>query len=212
MAYTKEQREAKEKLEMEKLNTVTSNEDVSETKTDELSKDDIAIKVETKKTNIKNIPISTTVLVRSNCYGQLTYKSKKTGFQIDWDNVQSQQYLSLDELLTMRNTFRKFFEKTWIIIDGFVDDEYSNMFSVEEILDFLQVKQYYKNLLCPENINELFNMTPDEITKRIATASSGSKDFIIIKANELIESGNLDSLKTINTLEKVLNCELSRPE
>lgn len=196
MAYTKEQREAKKNTE-----EVTTEHKSVETK---------PIK-EIKKINIKNIPLNTTVLVTSNCYGQLVYKSKKTGFQIEWDNVSSQQYLTLEELLTMRNTYRKFFERNWVIIEGFTDEEYSNI-SAEEILEFLQVKQFYVNLLCPDNIDELFKMSSEEIEKRVATTSSGNKDFIIIRANELIESGELDSLRVINALEKSLNCELSRPE
>jgi len=198
MGYTKEQREAKK---------------LAETESNIKSLDSKVEKVVDKKvkTSIKNLPLTTSVLVRSNCFGQLVYKSKKTGFQIEWDDTNTPQYLSLDELLVMRNTYRKFFEKNWVVIDGFVESEYNNEFSVEDILDFLQVKSFYKNLLCPENINDLFKMSSVEIENRIKNSSSGSKDFIIIRANELIESKQLDSLNVINTLEKVLNCELSRP-
>ena len=196
MAYTKEQREAK------KLAKIESTVKKQDSKVEE---------VVVKKTSIKNLPLFTTVLVRSNCFGQLIYRSKNNGFQIEWNDTNTPQYLTLEELLVMRNTYRKFFEKNWIVIDGFVDEEYSEQFTVEDILDFLQVKQYYKNLLCPENIDDLFKMSADEIEKRIKASSSGSRDFIIIRANELIESRKLDSLTVINTLEKVLNCELSRP-
>ena len=198
MGYTKEQREAKKLAEIE---SNIKNKD-SKVKTTVVKKN---------KMSIKNLPLSTSVLVRSNCFGQLVYESKKTGFQIEWNDTNTPQYLTLEELLVMRNTYRKFFEKNWIVIDGFVEPEYSEMFSVEDILDFLQVKRFYKNLLCPENIDDLFKMSADEIEKRIKASSSGSKDFIIIRANELIESRKLDSLTVINTLEKVLNCELSRP-
>jgi len=204
MAYTKEQREAKKAA--EEVAKETKDEVATEIK--DVETQSVKEKV---KINIKNIPLNTTVLVKSNCYGQLIYKSKKTGFQIEWDNVSSQQYLTLDELLTMRNTYRKFFEKNWVVIEGFIDDEYSDI-STEEILDFLQVKQFYTNLLCPENIDELFKMSSEEIEKRLSNTATGSKDFIIIRANELIESGELDSLRVINVLEKSLNCELSRPE
>jgi len=198
MGYTKEQREAKKLAEIE---SNIKNKD-SKVKTTVVKKN---------KMSIKNLPLSTSVLVRSNCFGQLVYESKKTGFQIEWNDTNTPQYLTLEELLVMRNTYRKFFEKNWIVIDGFVEPEYSEMFSVEDILDFLQVKRFYKNLLCPENIDDLFKMSADEIEKRIKISSSGSRDFIIIRANELIESRKLDSLTVINTLEKVLNCELSRP-
>ncbi len=196
MGYTKEQREAK------KLAEIESTAEKQDSKVEE---------VVVKKTSIKNLPLFTTVLVRSNCFGQLIYRSKNNGFQIEWNDTNTPQYLTLEELLVMRNTYRKFFEKNWIVIDGFVDEEYSEQFTVEDILDFLQVKQYYKNLLCPENVDDLFKMSAEEIEKRIKASSSGSRDFIIIRANELIESRKLDSLTVINTLEKVLNCELSRP-
>jgi hypothetical protein len=196
MAYTKEQREAK----LKQNATLESQDTVERSESPVI-----------EKQKIKNLPLNTTVLVRSNRFGQLIYVCKKFNKRFDWDNIGSVQYMTLDELQALRNEARKFFEKTWIIIDGFADEEYADLYSTEEIYDFLTVSDYYKNYLCPENIDELFRMSASEIEKRLKTASSGSKEFIIIKANELIENRQLDSLSVIETLEDVLKCELSRP-
>lgn len=195
MGYTKEQREAK-KIEQSKNNLDMENNDVQVTK---------------KKLSINNLPLNTAVLVRSNCFGNLVYISRKTGFITEWTDTHTPQYLTLEELLIMGNTQPKFFIKNWVVIDGFVDKEYADMFTVEDILDFLHIKQHYKHLLCPEDVDQLFKMQPAEIEKRLLNSTNINRDFIIIRANELIENRELDSLSVINTLEKIFGCELSRP-
>jgi hypothetical protein len=165
-----------------------------------------------KEISIRNIPLSTEVWVSNNCYNELNYISKNTGFRSTWDNFGNPQPMSLEELLIMRNTQRKFFERPWIKINGFIDSDYNEIFSVEEILDFLQVKQYYKNSLCPDNIDEIFKLSTEEIEKRVPNMSSGTKATIVVRANDLVEKGELDSLKVILTLEKILNCEIIRPK
>lgn len=211
MGYTREQREAKKQAEMDSLKSKENTNSDSKVENSVVIKEDLKpIKEKKKNISIASIPSYTNVLVRSNCFGQLIYVSTKTRQQIEWDNTTTPQYMSLDELLVMRNSQKKFFESAWVAIDGFVDKEYADLFSVEDILDYLQVKQYYKNALCPENIDNLFTMSPEEIEKRIVNSSSNSKDMIIIRANEFIQSGKLDSLKVITALEKALNCELDR--
>ena len=194
MAYTKAQREVNAKK-----------------KESELESKPIPEKTTIKKLAIKNLPLYTMVSVKNNLHNPLQYISTKTGLRVEWANYDITQPLSLEELIAMRNSQRKFFEKTWISIKGFNDPEYEDLFSVEEILDFLQVKQCYSNSLCPNNIDDIFSLSPDEIEKRVPNMSSGIKNSIIVRANELIKDNKLDSFKIITTLEKVLNCELSRP-
>ena len=108
----------------------------------------------------------------------------------------------------MRNTQPKFFERTYIVIDGFIETELSETLSAEDIYEYLQATKFYKSFLCPENIDELFKMKPADITKKLNGTSTINKDNIIIRANQMIESGELDSMKVIATLEKELGCEL----
>ena len=162
-----------------------------------------------KKPSMHNIPLYTTVWVKSNCYGGLIYVSKKSGFKTTWENFGSRQPLSLEELLTMRNADIKFYTKNLIVIEGFQDPEYSETYSVEEILTFLQVTQYYTSLLCPDNLDEVFKMTPAKVEECVPNMSAGVRNTILIRANELIEKGEIDSIKMVRSLEKALGCELS---
>lgn len=184
------------------------------TKSENTENKDITTKseIQTPKIDIKNLPLHTTVRVRSNTFGELIYVSKKSGFKVSWNDNTTPLYFSLDELLVMRNTQIKFFEENWIVIDGFVDKEYADVFSADDIYEYLQVTTYYKSYLCPQNIDDLFSMKPDAIIKRLKGTSNINKDFIIIRANQLIEDGTLDSLKVISTLEKELGCELYKKE
>lgn len=199
MGYTKAQREAK--LQNEK-SEVQNKEPVIE-KDEEIIQEPV---IEKEKLPINNLPLFTKVWVRSNCYGELIYISQKT-----WDNFGSRQPMTLEELITMRNTYIKFFTKNLIIIEGFQDAEYAQTYSVEEILEYLQVSQYYKSSLCPDNLEEVFRMTPDKIEECVPNMSSGVKSAITIRANELITNGQLDSMKLVTSLEKALGCELCRP-
>lgn len=221
MGYTKEQREAnrlKKEAEAAKAQSVVNESvGVNTTVNDKTVGvvENINKVVETPKTKlqIKNIPLSTLVSVKKNCFGGLEYISKKTGFETQWDDLDNtDQPISLEELIIMRNSQRKFYEKNWIKILGFIDPEYEHEFSVEEILDFLQVKQFYKASLCPDNIDDVFELSPEQIKERVPNMSSGIKHSIVIRANELITNGKLDSLKVILALEDTLNCELIRPE
>ncbi len=172
---------------------------------------DLQIKNEesVQRLDVHHLPLSTLVWVKSNCYGELIYISSKTGFSTSWESYGSRQAMSLEELIIMRNS-TNFFKKNRVVIDSFQDSEYEYLYTVEEILDFLNVKQYYKDAICPKNIDDIFKFSPSDIEKRVPKMSNGVKTTITIRANELIQSGELDSLKVISALEKALNCELSR--
>lgn len=180
----------------------------TETTTEKTDEVKIVKEKKVEKINIRTLPLHTVINVRSNVFGELIYKSIKNGFKVSWNDNITPLGFTLDELLIMRNTQPKFFERTWIVIDGFIDTEISETLSAEDIYEYLQATKFYKSFLCPENIDELFTMKPDDIVKRLRGTSTINKDAVIIRANEMIESGELDSIRVITTLEKELGCEL----
>jgi hypothetical protein len=139
------------------------------------------------------------------------YISKKTGARWDWNEFGNEQQLPIDELVTMSNTQRTFFEENWVVIDGFCDEEYQK-FTDYDIYDYLQVSRFYDKTLCPRNIDDVFSMSVPDIETKVPNMSRGVKNTIILRANDFIKIGKLDSLKTIKALEKALGCELSRAE
>lgn len=214
MAYTKEQREAKkleqeEKLRKEleekirkeyekKLKAEVSNIKSNENKVD--TKSEKAKKIQ----NSTKIPLDTIIPVTSNFEGLLYFESKKTmGYSVEWDAYGSTEYIELSELVGMRNSYRRFFEDNWIIVED-TDD-----YSAGEIYSFLKVEKYYRNVLTPDNIDELFKKEPKEVIKIVSTLSNGMKDIIKTKAKVMYDDKKLDSNKMIEALEAALNIKFS---
>ena len=153
----------------------------------------------------KKIPLDLEVPVISNYNGKLTFISKRSnGYAVEWAEYGIVEYLELAELLSMRNTDRRFYEDNWIVLDDV--DEYS----AEDLYAFLKVDKYYQNIYTPDNIESFFDNTPEEMIRIVATLSHGMKDCIAAKAQEMIETGRLDSNKKIDTLANILKVEFTK--
>lgn len=199
MSYSKEQREENAKKKAEK---VTINEEVkTETKTKTVKQSKKVVKLED----------SVLITVKSNVFGKLIFKNNKTGDIIKWLEFGETQELSIGDLRSMKGTQRRFFSDNWIIIEGVYDEGYEDV-TPEDVYKTLQVSQYYEELLCPKNINDVFNWSAKDIKSKVPNMSSGVKESLIIKANELVETEVLDSLSKIKALEEVLSCELTKIE
>lgn len=202
MGYTKEQREARE-LEREQLLRAEIEEKLRKEYEEKFKvspnsneKKDVNIIVK----NSAKIPLDTIVPVICNVKGSLIYVSKKiSGYTIKWDGFGSTEYMELSELVSMRNSDRRFFEDNWIVCED--TEEYTAM----QIYDFLKVSKYYKNIFMPENIDTIFENEPSQIIKIISTLSRGMKETIAVRAKEKIDAKELDSKNKIEALETALN-------
>lgn len=146
-----------------------------------------------------SIPLDTLIPVTSNYKGKLTYISSRiAGYTIKWDEFGSTEYIELSELVSMRNSARRFYEDNWIIIED-IDD-----FSAIQIYDFLKVGKYYENVYTPENIDSLFDQSPAEILRIVSTFSKGMKDTVAMHAKEKIDARELDSKNKIDALSEGL--------
>lgn len=151
----------------------------------------------------KSIPADYMIPVKSGVQGILVYLSKKTfGYTIEWNSYGEIEYIEYSELLSMRNTSKAFFENNWIFFEDTED------YTAQELYEILKVDKYYKNTVLGENLDDIFLMTADEIISNIAPLSKGIKETIALSARNKIDSGELDSIKRIEALEKALNVEL----
>lgn len=196
MAYTKQQREENAKKNANELDSKVDEK--VEAKTNPVKQTKKVIKLED----------SILITVKSNVFGKLTFKNHKTGDVTKWLEFGDTQELSIGDLRSMKGTQRRFFSDNWIIIEGVYDDGYEDV-TPEDIYKTLQVSQYYEELLCPKNINDVFNWSIKDIESKVPNMSAGVKESLIIKANELIEKDVLDSRNKIKSLEKALKCELT---
>jgi len=144
----------------------------------------------------KGVDLNTVVTVRNGFQGRLVYQSKRTKERWVWDGFNAEQEMELRELKDARNSAKAFFEKNWF------------MFDEPWIIEYLGVRQYYKHSLRIDQFDKVFRATPAKIKKILAEVPDGQKKSIAYRAKELIASGEIDSRKTISTLEELLGEEL----
>ena len=149
------------------------------------------------------IPLDTIVPVICNTVGGAFYSSKKImGYTVEWEDIGSVEYMELGELSSMKNTDKRFFEDNWIVFDD--TEEYT----ASELYDFLKVSKYYKNVLTPDNIDEIFTYPKDEIVKTISTLSRGMKETIAARAKQKLDENTLDK-NIIDILESSLGIQFT---
>ena len=149
------------------------------------------------------IPLDTIVPVICNTVGGAFYSSKKImGYTVEWEDIGSVEYMELGELSSMKNTDKRFFEDNWIVFDD--TEEYTT----SELYDFLKVSKYYKNVLTPDNIDEIFTYPKDEIVKTISTLSRGMKETVAVRAKQKLDENTLDK-NIIDILESSLGIQFT---
>ena len=149
------------------------------------------------------IPLDTIVPVICNTVGGAFYSSKKImGYTVEWEDIGSVEYMELGELSSMKNTDKRFFEDNWIVFDD--TEEYT----ASELYGFLKVSKYYKNVLTPDNIDEIFTYPKDEIVKTISTLSRGMKETVAVRAKQKLDENTLDK-NIIDILESSLGIQFT---
>ena len=151
-----------------------------------------------KKFTVKDVDPSQMITVRNGYQGVLTYKSARTGETYKWDHFGDEQEIELRELRNAKSSAKRFFEDNWFLFD----DEFS------WVPEYLGVGNMYKNAIGFEDFSTLFSKTPAEISEIIKGLSSGQKSAVACKARQLIEAEEIDSLKVISALEKLLGTQL----
>lgn len=136
------------------------------------------------------------VTVKNGFNGTLVYKSKRTGEVFVWDAFGSEQDIELQDLKSAKNTCKAFFINNWFLFDD------------PEVVEWLGMSQYYKHALNTASFNELFKSTPGKIKETISKLSPGQKKSAAFRAKQLIQEGEIDSIKVINALEESLSVEL----
>lgn len=149
-------------------------------------------RVATKKVK-KDIPLNTMVACKNLTPGKLVYISRKQlGYQITWERPGDIDYIELGELVSMRNGQRGFFEHNWIGIDD------------PEIVEYLNIGQYYSNALDYEDINQFVALSIDEMREKLKYMPEGTKETIRIRVMQMLANKEIDSMKKIDFLKENL--------
>ena len=144
----------------------------------------------------KEIDPNQIIAVRNGFQGRLVYKSKRTGERWSWESFGAEQDMELSELKNARNSNKKYFINNWF------------MFDEDWVIDYLGMRQYYKNSLNIQDFDQLFKKPVGEIEDIISKLSEGQRKSVAYRAKQLIAEEEIDSNRVINTLEKCLGVEL----
>lgn len=157
--------------------------------------------VETIEKKEKWIPdLHRQICVKNISRGKLVYVSKKqNGFETIWENTGDEDYLELQELVSLKNTYKRFVTEPWIRINE--QDEV-------EILKYLQIFKNYEKIL-DVDVDKMLTLTSDRFEKKFKTLPESFKQAIAGKAAGMMKSGELDSLKIKNIIEKDMDIDLS---
>lgn len=144
----------------------------------------------------KEIDPNQIITVRNGFQGRLVYKSKRTGERWSWESFGAEQDMELSELKNARSSNKKYFINNWF------------MFDEDWVIDYLGMRQYYKNSLNIQDFDQLFKKPVGEIEDIISKLSEGQRKSVAYRAKQLIAEEEIDSNRVINTLEKCLGVEL----
>lgn len=136
------------------------------------------------------------VPVRSAVYGKLTYIDPRTKLKYTWNEFGQTEYLELQELRTARNSYPDFFINRWWEIDD------------TNALKWLDAEKFYNGSLSVDDFDSLFTKTPEEIKAVVAMMPAAQKVNFGLRAKELIERGDIDSMRVVRALEESLNLKL----
>lgn len=155
-------------------------------------------KVVSEKTTLtpKALDPNQLVSVFNGFQGKLVYKSKKTGELFTWDGFGDEQEIELTELKSAKSSNKKFFINNWFL------------FHDPEIIDYLGVGQYYRQALTLEGFEDFFSLNHEQMEEKVSGLSEGQKRSLAYKTKQMVADGQLDSLKSITALERVLGVEL----
>ena len=153
-----------------------------------------------KKTTVvkpKQLDPNMYVTVRNGYPGLLIYKSSKTGEKFLFQGFGDEHEIELQELKKAKNDQKAFFINNWFLIDD------------PEVIEYLGVKQYYKDAFSYDEFEALTTMTADEVREKMRNISKGQRVAVARYARRLITEGRIDSLKVIAALEEGLGVQLT---
>lgn len=136
------------------------------------------------------------VPIASNVSGGLTYKSPISGQVWYFSDYGDEDVMELRELRTMLSSSRSFLQKGWIrVLD-------------EEIVDYLNLHRFQKEIIDPEDLDDLFNQDVNKVTEIIKSANFNTRQLIYAKAKEKYINGKLTNIHMIKAIEEGLGEKL----
>ncbi len=184
-----------ETIETTELEVVETIEEVKEVKIEKPVVEDKRVTRRKSQAQVE-LPMDDEVPVRSLTFGRMAYKSPSTGRIYLWDDYGTEVWMKIGEILTMDSGSPDFTRKPLLLIDD------------SEVMEYLGLKELYESILKVEDLKDLFSKSTRVIEDYIDELPPVMRETMILKTRQMIQRGQLDSIKIIKLLEKKFNMDL----
>ena len=136
------------------------------------------------------------ILCMSGVKGDMIFKSQLSGFTVKTTNFGQTVKIPYKDLVYVHNISPKpFHEGSLIVLNEHLQEEF-NLGSV------------YKNVITPNNIQKVLKLDSEDLSKFISDMPSGMKPALYDEARKMYRDGRLDSIRTVEAIEKEFGVSL----
>ena len=143
----------------------------------------------------------TEVLIMNNTNGKFVYENAGTQTKIVLGKYGDVDYISVDELLRMKNAHRDIIEKFWIRIVDVENEEVE----VSDVLQFLLIDDLYANVLDVQEVeNMLLKENDEKFEKLFVNLNKEFKNRIVERAVILFQGKRFNNYYKMKLMEDYL--------
>jgi len=158
--------------------------------------EEVAVKEE-KKVRVKHDP-SDPILCRSITVGKLLMEGINTKMVYRWMDYGDEIEVEYRDLASAVRSHSQFIFAPYFIIE---DDAF--------IEEFTELNKFYNEKFTIKELSEILDMNEGEMEDAISILPKGAKEQFINIVSTKISNGELDSVRKIKALERILNIDFS---
>lgn len=122
--------------------------------------------------------------------GAVVYNSVRSNKRWLLDGFGKQDTMEYEELMSMHNRYPKYIDNGLFIVLN------------KEVQDELKLTEKYKNILTPENIDDVFELDIEQLDRLVDSLPEAQKSTFITIAQEKRKNKTLDSFRVLDYIEE----------
>ena len=136
------------------------------------------------------------ILCMSGVRGNMTFKSELSGFAIKTTSFGQTVKIPYKDLVYVHNISPNAFHEGYIIV---LNEHLQEEFNLGDV---------YKSVITPNNIQKVLKLDSEDLSKFISDMPSGMKPALYDEARKMYRDGRLDSIRTVEAIEKEFGISL----
>lgn len=148
------------------------------------------VNTETSKKAVKKFNPDDMILCQSICVGQTFVKGFKSGTIYTFEALGAEEYIEYRDLVAAVRSKDSILFKPFIIV---LDEDFIN--------EQKTLKSFYENMYTPEDFEEFFRLSPNQMVEALNNMPVGIRETIKSMAVGKIQDGVFDSVARIKALD-----------